>query len=153
MRTMTVEVVCCRSPASSKILVIDKFVLPAQILEIVQVVDAAVDDGDADAVSVQAVYVPSYGSAHCGSYIVQRSIHRAVRTNVGNVRIIRQAFERFQGHGIMGALDYVEFRLWHAALRLYFRVLGVRGRLLELNDDINDWAFRGALHSVKIFGQ
>src|SRR2546429_5728004 len=82
MRTMTVEVVCCSSPASSKILVIDKFVLPAQILEIVQVVDAAVDDGDADAVSVQAVYVPSYGSAHCGSYIVQRSIHRAVRTNV-----------------------------------------------------------------------
>src|SRR6266576_5801247 len=32
-------------------------------------------------------------------------------------------------------------------------MLGVRGFLVELNDDVDGWAFGAAFHSLKIFGQ
>ena len=53
----------------------------------------------------------------------------------------------------MGTFDDVQFRLQHPALFPYLLMLGMRRRLVELNDYVHRGAVMTAFESVKIFGQ
>src|SRR6266571_590916 len=130
---MTVKVV--RSTAD-KVLFINDSVLSTCVFEIARFVDAAVNDRHSDTGAIQAINIPSSWRSHGRGYIVKGSAHVAVGRDVRHVGIVSQGIQRLSRNGIVGGLDEVQVRLQNPALALHLLVVGIRRRLVELDNDV-----------------
>ncbi len=97
--------------------------------------DAAVDDSDADAHSIEA-RLPGGISAYSGRRQVQKAPVRPVRRDIFDVRIGFQRGKKTGGHSHVNGIDRVE-DLFHLAVRSELLQLILGGWSLELNYHIH----------------
>ncbi len=133
-RNVCAVAVLIRRGSPDKGLLVNNPVSRARV-EVGQVHDAAVDDGDSDACADPTLGVHVACRDGAVGNVVEGGADSPVRRDVGHVGIVRECGQSRGGHGVMRAFDEIHFGVESAAERGDTCMMGLCGNRFVLDDD------------------
>src|SRR6266567_525257 len=106
------------------------------VLQIVMMVYTAIDHGDANARSVQAVLLQGKVVHHRWNIVIPCSLRAAVRSYIGDIRMCFEPSQQSSRNAIGRSLDVLKRELHPAAARSHHLEVARLERLVELDDYI-----------------